>query len=60
MTSVEPVLSWLMLSGFIWVAGFLIPKAVRERDVFGLICSILAALVSAIAWLLIGSATHSR
>jgi hypothetical protein len=60
MTSVEPVLSWLMLSGLIWVAGFLFPKAVRERNVFGLICSILAALVSVIGWLLVGSAAHSR
>jgi hypothetical protein len=49
-----------MLSALIWVAGFLFPKAVRERDVFGLICSILAALVSVIGWLLIGSAAHSR
>jgi hypothetical protein len=60
MTSVEPVLSWLVLSGLMWVTRYLVPKAVCERNVFGLICSILAALVSTIGWLLIGSVAHSR
>jgi hypothetical protein len=35
-----------MLTGFIWVVGYAPPKARHEHDAFGVICSLLAALVA--------------
>jgi hypothetical protein len=58
--AIDSVLSVLMLGAFIWVVTFLLPKAKREHDRFGVICSVLAALVALIGWLLIGSGTRSR
>ena len=49
-----------MLSAFIWTVGFLMPKAVRAHDMFGVFCSALAALVALITWLLIGTVAHSH
>jgi hypothetical protein len=48
-----------MLSSFIWVAAFLLPKAVREHSRFGIICSLLAALVALLGWLFFGAWTRS-
>jgi hypothetical protein len=60
MTSVENVISIVMLGGSIWVLLFLLPKARREHDTFAIICSLLTALVGLIGWLFIGVGTHSR
>jgi hypothetical protein len=55
--------SWLsafMLGSFIWVVTFLLPRARREDDRFGVICSLLAALLALVGWLVIGTGTRSR
>jgi hypothetical protein len=55
----ESAVSLTMLSGFIWVVAFLLPKARREHDVFGIICSLVMAFVALVGWLLIGTGAHS-
>jgi thiol:disulfide interchange protein len=60
MTTIEGALSVVMLGAFIWVLMFLLPKARREHDRFGIVCSLLAALVALIGWLYIGIGTRSR
>jgi drug/metabolite transporter (DMT)-like permease len=60
MTTIESVLSLLMLSGFIWVVGFLLPRARREHSRFAVICSLIAALAALIGWLFISVGTRSR
>jgi hypothetical protein len=42
--TLEGFFSLVLLGGFIWAIAFLLPKARRERDTFGIVCSILAAL----------------
>jgi hypothetical protein len=59
-TTLESTLSIVMLGAFIWSVAFLPPKARRERDRFGLICSVIFAIVALGAWLLIGVGTRSR
>src|SRR5512140_913385 len=58
-TGVEDFLSLVLLGGFLWVLAFLLPKARRERDVFGVVCALLAALLALAGWLLIGSRVQS-
>jgi hypothetical protein len=53
------VVAWLMLTVFIWAAGFLVPRATRERNRFGLICSLMTALIALASWLLIGAGVRS-
>ena len=60
LATVESVVSFVMLTEFIWVAAFLLPKARREHDRFGIIAAIVAAALALIAWLLMGTATRSR
>ncbi len=60
MTSVDSVMSIVLLSASIWSVGFLLPKARREHDAFAFICSLLTALVSFLGWLLLGVGTYSR
>lgn len=55
--------SWLataLLGAAIWVAVFLLPKARREQDTFGIVCSILAFLVAVFGWLFLGGGVRSR
>jgi hypothetical protein len=59
MTTLQDVLSLSMLSGFIWAAGFGVPKALREGNWFGASCSLLAGGVALIGWLLLAAPTHS-
>ena len=56
----ETVLTTVMLGGFIWVVGFQLPKATRERDRLGIIYAVVAALVALIGWLFIGITARSR
>ena len=58
--AIESALSIMMLGGFIWAVRFLLPKAKREHDTFGVICALLTALAALIGWLLIGTGTRSR
>jgi hypothetical protein len=60
MTTLESTLSIEMLAGFIWSVAFLLPKARREHDRVGLICSVVVALIALGAWLFIGVGTRSR
>jgi cyanate permease len=55
----ESVLSIVMLGAAIWVFLFPIPKARREHDRFGVVCSLLIALVGLVGWLLLGASTRS-
>jgi hypothetical protein len=54
----EAVLSGVMLTAFVWASTFLIPNAIRERNGFGVLCSVLVALIGLLGWLLIGA--HAR
>jgi hypothetical protein len=48
----ETLLPVAMLTAFVWIVGFLIPKARREHEAFALTCSVLAALVALVGcWL---------
>lgn len=57
-TNAQIVLSVVALGGSIWVLLYLLPKARRERDRFGILCSLLTALVGLIGWLLLGIGTR--
>jgi hypothetical protein len=52
------VLSVVMLGGSFWALLFLLPKARRQHDSFGIICSLLTALAGLIGWLSIGIGTR--
>ena len=60
MRPLESVASVLMLGGCIWALRFLLPRARREGDGFGVVCSVLTALVCLFGFLLIGIAAVSR
>ena len=60
MTSVETFVSVMMLGGSIWALVFLLPRARREHSTFGIVCSLLTALVAFIGFLFVGIGTHSR
>jgi hypothetical protein len=59
-TDVEAFFSFLLFGGFIWTAGFLLPAARRNHDVFGIVCAIVAALIALAAWLFLGTGVQSR
>ena len=59
MTTTENILSVAMLGGAFWALLFLLPKARRVHDRFGVICAVVTALVGLIGWLLLGVGTHS-
>ena len=52
--NVQIAVSTLMLGGAIRSILFLLPKARREEDTFGIVCSPLAALVGLAGCLFIG------
>jgi hypothetical protein len=58
--TVERIVSMVMLTEFIWVVAFLLPKARRERDRYGAIVATVAGALALIAWLLMGISTRSR
>ena len=58
--AIDSALSVFMLSAFFWVVAFLLPQAIREHDRFGVICSVLSALLAFIGWLFIGTGVRSR
>jgi hypothetical protein len=59
-TEVEAVFSVLLLAGFLWTAGFLFPMARRNHDLFGIVCTVIAAFAALAAWLLLGVGVRSR
>jgi len=56
----DRALSFILLGGFIWALAFPLPKATRERDGFGVACSLLMALVALLGWLLVGTGVRAR
>ncbi|MCX6542819.1 MAG: hypothetical protein NTV05_00185 [Acidobacteria bacterium] len=57
-TNSQIVLSVVMLGGSISALLFLLPKARRQHDSFGIICSVLAALTGLFGWLFLGIGTR--
>ena len=57
-TNAQTALSIVMLGGAIWALLFLLPKARRERDWFGIVCSLLTAILGLFGWLFIGVRTR--
>jgi hypothetical protein len=57
--TLETGLSIAMLGVFIWVLRFLLPKALKEHDSFGVGCALLAALLALGMWLLTGVSMRS-
>lgn len=60
MTDLQIAVSIALLGGAIWSLLFLLPKARREQDTFGIICALLMALVGLFGWLFIGVGVRSR
>jgi hypothetical protein len=54
MPSGEGWTSTILLAAAIWAVTFLLRRATRERDTFGVVCSVLAVLVALAGWLLTG------
>lgn len=52
--NLEFVASVLSLGGGLWALGFLLPRARRAHDGFGILCAVLAAVVSLAIFLLVG------
>jgi hypothetical protein len=59
MAIIENVMSVVMLGGSIWVLLYPLPRARREHDGFGIVCSLLTALVGLVGWLFLGG-THAH
>jgi hypothetical protein len=55
----ETVFSIAMLSGFIWVVRFLLPRAIKEHDAMALTCAVLIGVLALLAWLLVGTGARS-
>jgi len=43
-----------MLAAFLWAAGFLLPKAAKDRDALALTSAAMLAVLALLSWLLIG------
>lgn len=48
------LLSVALLASAIWAVTFLLRKARRERDTFGIACSVLVLLVALLGWFFLG------
>ncbi len=55
----QTVLSTAALAVFIWVVGFLLPKALRQHDRLALTCAVLTGILALLLWLLTGVGTRS-
>jgi hypothetical protein len=58
MSTTEHVVSVLMLGAAIWALQYLLPRARREHDGFGIACAVAMALLGLFAWLLFGVGTR--
>ena len=54
MAALEMFLSVALLGAGLWAATFLIPRAIRERDICALACAVAMAVVAVLGWLWIG------
>jgi hypothetical protein len=48
------IFSVAALGSFIWVLGFLLPRALRQRDPLALTCVGLSAALALFLWLFVG------
>jgi hypothetical protein len=55
----ETALSIAMLGIVLWVMGFLLPKALKERDPLALTCATLTGLLALFMWLMVGVTARS-
>jgi len=60
MSRIDAGLSVFLLGASIWSLLFLLPRARREDDRFGVVCSLLAALLGLVGWLFIGTRALSK
>ena len=58
--AVDQGVSILMLGAVIWALCYLLPKARRDRDWFGVACSLLTRANGPSRWLLLGTGTRSE
>jgi len=58
--SLEPFLTVATLAVLIWTLGFLLPRAIKERDALALTSAVLTTAIALLLWFLIGgSSLHS-
>ena len=58
--AVEAFFALTLLTGSLWAVGFLVPMARRQRDTFGIVCAVVAALIALATWLLLGTGVQSQ
>jgi hypothetical protein len=52
--TLESILSVAMLGVVIWTLRFLLPRAIRDKDGFGLVVAVITVLLAFAGWALIG------
>ena len=52
--TLESILSVAMLGVVIWTLRFLLPRAIRDKDGFGLAVAVITVLLAFAGWALIG------
>ena len=52
--NLEIMFSTLAFAAFIWAVGFLIPRAIKERDALAIASAVLTALLALLGVLLVG------
>jgi hypothetical protein len=57
-TNPQTVLSVAMLGSAIWAILYLLPRARRKDDKFGVACALICALLGLFGWLFIGIGTR--
>lgn len=53
-TAAQTVVSVALLGSAIWALIYLLPRARREQDGFGVLCAWLMAILGVLAWLFAG------
>ena len=56
---VETAVSVAMLTGFIWAAQVLVPRALRAGDPIAIASAVLTAVLALLMWLLVGVGVRS-
>jgi hypothetical protein len=57
-TNAQTVLSVAMLGSAIWAILYLLPRARREEDRFGVVCALVMAILGMLGWLFVGVGTR--
>jgi hypothetical protein len=52
--SLEVVFSTVAFGAFIWAVGFMVPRAIKERDGLAITSAVLIAVLALLGWLLVG------